>query len=415
MSDRDGRIWFGAGIDNSQLQRDARQSTRILNSIGDTAEAEGARIDNMARKVAAGVGIAFGLREAGQFVSKMAQIRGQFQQLEVAFETMLGSKEKADALMAQMIETAATTPFSLESVSQGAKQLLAYGTAAEDVQETITRLGDIAAGLSIPLNDLVYLYGTTMVQGRLFTQDMRQFMGRGIPLVEELAKQFGVAKEEISEMVTAGRVGAEEVQKALWTMTNEGGKFGGLMEKQSKTITGQISNLEDAVDVMFNEMGRSQEGAINAVISTGAFLVEHYETVGKIIAGLVITYGAYKAALITLAAVQKIQQAMAVQRALAISAETGATIALTNAEAFAAVVKARLTATQLALNKAVMANPYVMAAVAIAAVVAALILFKDRTTEPKSTERLNETLKESEEARNRACFTKTEPAHCQNA
>ena len=165
----------------------------------------------MARKVAAVSVFAFGLRERAIRVQD-GTIRGRFQQLEVAFETMLGSKEKADALMAQMIETAATTPFSLESVSQGAKQLLAYGTAAEDVQETITRLGDIAAGLSIPLNDLVYLYGTTMVQGRLFTQDMRQFMGRGIPLVEELAKQFGVAKEEISEMVTL-EGGAEEVQK----------------------------------------------------------------------------------------------------------------------------------------------------------------------------------------------------------
>ena len=87
-------------------------------------------------------------------------------------------------------------------------------------------------------------------------------MGRGIPLADELAKQFGVTKDKVSELVTAGKVGFPEVQKAIESMTNEGCKFGGLMEAQSKTITGQISNIEDAIDTMFNKIGKKNEGVI---------------------------------------------------------------------------------------------------------------------------------------------------------
>lgn len=178
---------------------------------------------------------AFAMKE---LVSKIAGVRGEFQQLEVAFRTMLGSASKADALIQQLIKTAATTPFGLEDVANGAKQLLAYGLEAEKVNETLIRLGDIAAGLSVPLNDLVYLYGTTMAQGRLYTNDLNQFTGRGIPMISELAKQFGVAESEVKELVEAGKIGFPEVQKVIESLTDEGGKFGGLMEKQSHTIAG---------------------------------------------------------------------------------------------------------------------------------------------------------------------------------
>ena len=185
---------------------------------------------------------------------------------------------------------------------------MAYGVAAEEVNDTLVHLGDIAAGLSIPLNDLVYLYGTTMTQGRMFTQDLRQFQGRGIPIAEELAKQFGVTKDKVGELVTAGKVGAEEFKKAIMDMSSEGGKFGGLMEAQSKTITGQISNLEDAIDVMFNEIGKQNEGFINDAISGVSYLVEHYKEVGGILLTLISTYGLYKAALIATNAVQSSMQ-----------------------------------------------------------------------------------------------------------
>lgn len=144
---------------------------------------------------------------AKELVSKIANVRGEFQQLEVAFTTMLGSEEKANDLMAQLVKTAATTPFDLQGVANGAKQLLAYGENVANVNDDLIRLGNIAAGLSQPLGDIVYLYGTTMTQGRLYTQDLNQFTGRGIPMIRELANVLGIAEDKVKDAVEAGKEG----------------------------------------------------------------------------------------------------------------------------------------------------------------------------------------------------------------
>ena len=297
-------LHFDITGDNSNFMRKLNETRNGVQATSKQIEDSGMSIEQMFGRMttaAAAFGISLG---AKQLVSDITRVRGEFQQLEVAFNTMLGSKEKADVLMSQLVKTAAITPFDLQGVANGAKQLLAYGTAAEDVNGTLVRLGDIAAGLSIPLNDIVYLYGTTMTQGRLFTQDLRQFQGRGIPLADELAKQFGVAKDNVGELVTAGRVGFPEVQKAIESMTNEGGRFGGLMEAQSKTITGQISNIEDAIATAFNKIGKENESIINSALSGTAYLVEHWEDVAIAIESAAVAYGTYKAAVMTVAAVQ---------------------------------------------------------------------------------------------------------------
>ena len=299
-------IEFVATLENSQFIRSQHQIRESIQRTAKEIEASGMSIDkymdNIAKKAAS---VATGLLSK-ELVSKIAQVRGEFQQLEVAFTTMLGSAEKADALMQQLTKTAAVTPFDLQGVASGAKQLLAYGISAEKVNDTLVHLGDIAAGLSLPLGDLVYLYGTTMTQGRMFTQDLRQFMSRGIPIADELAKQFGVTKDKVGELVTAGKVGAEEFSKAIMAMSSEGGKFAGLMEAQSKTINGQISNIEDAIGNMFNELGKKSEGAINAALGGVSFLIGNYESIGKVIVTVAASYGAYKAALLAVVAAQKL-------------------------------------------------------------------------------------------------------------
>ncbi len=291
--------------DNSNLLSSLDGAREGVRRTARAIEESGLSIEDMFKRIGAAVGVAFTFDQAKNFVRSVMEMRGQFQQLEIAFNTMLQSEEKATMLMSQLVETAAKTPFDLQGVAQGAKQLLAYGIAADEVNETITRLGDIAAGLSIPLGDLVYLYGTTMTQGRMFTMDLRQFMGRGIPMAEELAKQFGVTKNEVAGLVTAGQVGADAVKQAIWNMTNEGSRFGGLMEAQSKSITGQISNIEDAFDTMLNDIGKSNEGLINDGLAGVSFLIENYEEVGRVLLGLVAAYGEYKAALMVTSAIQK--------------------------------------------------------------------------------------------------------------
>lgn len=322
------------------------------------------------------------------FTQQVIQTRGEFQQLEVAFTTMLGSAEKANTLMMQLTKTAAVTPFDLKGVTDGAKQLLAYGVAADEVNDTLIHLGDIAAGLSLPLGDLVYLYGTTLTQGRMFTQDLRQFMGRGIPIAEELAKQFGVTKDKVQELVSTGKVGAEEFKQAIMSMSSEGGKFGGLMEEQSKTITGQISNIEDAIDNAFNKIGKQSEGVINTALDGVSYLVENYEKVGKIILSVAGVYGTYKAAVLAVIAVEKI---MAMARLAQIKQTTLCQLATDI-----------LTKKMALLNTTMMMNPWVLAATAIAGLIAVLVNLEteaDRVREVNEeyNNTLDETIRKEEE------------------
>lgn len=321
------------------------------------------------------------------FVSDMVRVRGEFQKTQMAFETMLGSKEKADMLMSQMIQTAAKTPFDLQGVADGAKQLLAYGTEAKDVNDTLIRLGNIASGLNIPLGEMVYLYGTTQTQGRLFTQDVRQFMGRGIPLVKEMASLLGKTEEEINKMVTAGQIGFPEVQQVIEKMTNEGGKFYNLMEKQSQTLSGQISNLGDAWDQMLNSIGEETQGVTSATISMATNVVENYEEVGKVLVALIGLYGTYKAATITYYALSKTYGMYDV-----------ATKELQFAATMKNVVATQLlTAKQAILNKTMLLNPYALFAAAVIGVVSAMVyLNKETDYAGKAQKRLDKAIKEAE-------------------
>lgn len=406
MNSDEGRISFSAEFDNAKLRRQVADAQRAFEQLADNVEADGSRMDDALGGIGntlASLGAAWSMKE---FARKVADVRGEFQKLEVAMETMLQSKEKAEALMAQMVQTAATTPFGLQEVAGGAKQLLAYGLEAEKVNETLIRLGDIAAGLSIPLGDLVYLYGTTMTQGRLYTQDFNQFVGRGIPLVSELAKEFGVAESKVKGLVEEGKVGFPEIQKVIENLTNEGGMFGGLMEKQSQTISGQIANIEDAFDMMFNEIGQNNEGIINGALSTVSSLVENYERVGRVIAGVVVTYGTYKAAVMAVCVAEKIRlrlmEEAAVQQRLA--AMQG--VALSNAQAMAAAKTVILNRSLQALNKTMLANPWVLAATAVAGLVTLLISLKTEServaeAEKKYQEQLDETIRKEEEHKNK--------------
>lgn len=355
--------------DTSQAVTSIRQAEAAMGNFTKKASQEGNQLDEVFKKVAkaaASMGIAF---SAKQFISDLVKVRGEFQQTEIAFETMLGSADKANALVAQLTDTAAKTPFGMTDVTQGAKQLLAYGFAAEEVNDTIVRLGNVASGLSIPLNDLVYLYGTTMTQGRVFTQDMRQFMGRGIPLADELAKQFGVSKDKVSELVTAGKVGFPEVKKAIESMTNEGGKFYNLMLKQSASLTGQISNLEDAVEMMKNEIGKSVQDIAAGAISTVSKLVENYDKVGKVIAGVIAAYGSYKAALLAVNAANKVAL---------LAQQVKEWHSMGKALGFA-------TANQIAFNTASKANIYVALASAVIGVATAIFTFNKRQSDAVKT------------------------------
>lgn len=300
MENIGGGLGFKATLDIDDFNVSAATMERHIKDFSNTAAQEAAAVEDSFQQMAekAGQYISYYLIGQGMnnLVSSIVSVRGQFQQLELAFGTMLGSTAKATDLMQQMVDTAAKTPFDLMGVAEGAKQLLAYGVSADKVNDTLVRLGNIASGLSIPLNDIVYLYGTTMVQGRLYAQDVRQFTGRGIPLVKELAEKYHTTAEGINEMVSAGKIGFPDVEEVLNKMTNAGGQFYQLMEKQSSSLTGQIANLEDAWDSALNSFGEQTEGALSAGIQGATYLVEHMDDVVRILKAVAIAYGSVKAA-----------------------------------------------------------------------------------------------------------------------
>ena len=302
MNNIDGALAFKATLDIDQFNVSAQAMERNIRRVSDTAVAESDEMEQSILKFAQNgakyiVSYLVG-QGMGSLLQSIVSVRGQFQQLEIAFETMLGSGTKAHALMNQMAETAAKTPFDLQGVAGGAKQLLAYGESADKVNDTLVRLGNIASGLSIPLNDIVYLYGTTMVQGRLYAQDVRQFTGRGIPLVKELAAMYGKTAEEINGMVSEGKIGFPEVEKVIKKLTDQGGQFYNLMEKQSASLTGQISNLGDAWDMALNKIGERNQDVFSAGISGATYMVEHLDDVLRIVKAITIAYGSYRAAII---------------------------------------------------------------------------------------------------------------------
>ena len=190
------------------------------------------------------------------------------EQLQIAFTTMLGSAEKAKSLMDDINQFSAATPFQSNEVQESAKMLLAFGVEAEDVTGTLRQLGDISAGIGAPLKDMAYLFGTSRVQGRLFSADINQFTSRGVPIIKALAETMGVADSEVKKMVEDGKVGFPELTAAMSYMTDEGGQFAGLMEAQSQSMAGLFSTLKDNIELSAAAIGKT--------------LIEQFDLKGKL-------------------------------------------------------------------------------------------------------------------------------------
>ena len=366
MNNDNGSIDFEASLRLEKLEEGVKEMEKMLNDSMKSSQKETDKLQQSIDKLTKGAMAFFTISKAYEFTQKIIAVRSQFQQLEIAFGTMLKSKEKANALMAQMTDLAAKTPFGLQEVSEGAKRLLAIQVPAEEVTETLRRMGDVAAGLGVPMGQLIHVYGQVKAQGRLFANDLYQFMNAGIPIIAELSKVVGKSETEIKDMVSAGKIGFAEVQAVIKNMTNEGGLFFNLMAEQSKSLGGQISNLGDSFDQMLNEIGKATEGIASGAISSVAFLVENYQTLGKIIAGLIATYGAYRTAVLVNIALTKGWAVAAKEDAIAKGIQTIATNAAT-------------VATK-ALNAAMKANPYVLVATAVVGLGAAIWALKDNTT-----------------------------------
>lgn len=392
MQENEGKLLFEVRADQSDIKKDIEAIKKQFESLTKKTQEEGEKQAQVWQNLIKGATAYFTFQGASAFIKQVIAVRSQFQQLEIAFGTMLKSKEKANALMAQMTDLAAKTPFGLQEVSEGAKRLLAFQVPAEEVTETLRRMGDVAAGLGVPMGQLIHVYGQVKAQGKLMTNDLYQFMNAGIPIIAELSKVVGKSETEIKDMVSAGKIGFAEVQAVIKGMTDEGGLFYNLMAEQSKTLSGQLSNLEDNFANVLNEIGKATEGIASGAISSVSFLVENYKTLGKVIAGLIATYGAYKTAILVNSAI------------VAVNAE------ITKGWTIAQLAQYRglllLEKAQKLLNATMLSNPYVLVATAVVGLVSAYVLLREATdADTEATKRHNELREEQankiEEERNR--------------
>jgi len=216
---------------------------------------------------AAGRVAAVGIAAAGAAVGAAGVLAiksaGEYEQSRIAFETMLGSADKARKLMGEIAQFAKTTPFELPEVVAGTKQLLAFGFAQQDLLPTMRKLGDLASGLGVPVGQLTNVFGQVKVAGRLMGQDLLQFTNAGVPMIEALATTMKKPQSEIKKLVEEGKVGFPEVEAALNSLTGEGSKFGGMMDKQSKSFNGVVSNIKDGFgQILRNAVGITVAGDI---------------------------------------------------------------------------------------------------------------------------------------------------------
>lgn len=270
-----------------------------------TVQGVGLSFSKMASAVGVGTIVAQGFQKALDMVvnagKDAVKQAANFEQTRTGLENMLGSADKARALLGDISKFAAETPFEFPELAQSVRQLVAFGFGAEDAFSTMKQLGDVSAAVGAPINDLAYLMGTLKTQGRAFTIDIRQFAQRGIPIYEYLAKVLHTNEQEISNMIEAGKIGFPEVQKAFEAMTGEGGKFHGTMAKQSKTLNGLMSTLKDNLGqvarglVGITDEGEVVAGSIFDRLRKGvAYLIENLPSMigklkefGEIIGGIV--------------------------------------------------------------------------------------------------------------------------------
>lgn len=232
-----------------------------------------------------------------KLASDLIGIRGELQKTQTSFETLLGSQEKAHVLMSQMSQMAAWSPFDLQNIMESARQLLEYGVEANEVNDTLLRLGDVASGLSVPLEDMVRLYGEAMTQSGMFGADTSQSMGNNLSVIQELVGWFGKTGEEIGLLVMTGKLGFFEIEQALRRVTEEGGRFYGTMREQSGGLSGQVSTFVNAWGEMFASVSEGAQTMSSDTDAVSSDITANYEKVGEALMGLISEFGTYRSAL----------------------------------------------------------------------------------------------------------------------
>ena len=389
---KQGEIATVATLDTKDLERGARRASKQFQNISNAAKKESDAIKDALSRVGKAVGFAFSAQQAVAFVRQIVNVRSEIQALEVSFSTLLGSQQASTQLMQQMKEFAAATPLQIGDLAKAAQTMLGFNLAAEEVMPMLKAIGDISMGDAQKFQSLTLAFSQMSSVGKLMGQDLLQMINAGFSpfavMSEKTGKSIGQLKEEMSK----GAISADMVKQAFIDATSEGGKFYGMLASQGDTVKGAIAQLSGAITDMLNGIGERSEGIIKGSVKSLQWLAQNYETIGKILAAIIATYGTYKAIMITVVALERLQ----VQLALAKMS------GMTKMGALLDVLKAK----QLALNKAVMANKYVLlAALVVAAAYGVYKLATAETAAERAQRKHNEAMEEGKkqiEAYNKA-------------
>ena len=290
--------------------------------------------------------------------SEMIRVRGEFQSMQTAIETMVG-KDVAGQLIPQIKELAKISPLTMSDMVGAEKMMLGFNIQAEDTIKYLKAISDISMGESSKFNSLTLTFSQMSAAGKLMGQDLNQMINAGFNPLQIISEKTGKSIATLKDEMSKGAVSAEMVQQAFIDATSAGGKFYNMSENASKTINGQLSMMQDALDSVFNELGTKSESVIMDGIQMTTSLIQNYETVGKVLAGLVVTYGTYRTAVMLVTAAE--------------SKHTLVEIGLTNARLLARKA-------QLALNAAMLTNPYVALTVVIGGLATTMWAMSDSTT-----------------------------------
>ena len=206
----------------------------------------------------------------------------EMEQCQTSFEVMLGDTEKAAALIEKMRPFAAKTPFGMTDAISTGSLLMNYGVSSDNLIDTMTKLGDLASGNAEKFNRVVLAYGQMLAKGKVSGEELRQMTEAGVPLQTALAESIGVTGEEFSKMVSAGKVGIEDLDKAIESLTTGNGQFAGMMEKQAETMQGMLSTLQDNVSEFFRKLGEGAFGEVKDALSEVMELMDEWENDGTL-------------------------------------------------------------------------------------------------------------------------------------
>lgn len=359
------------GVSTEALQQETKAAEDKIHDLGNATKSETEKMDASLKKIAAGIGAYFSIQQLTQFESKVISIRSEMESLQTSFKTLAGEQVGGE-LFEQIKEYELRTPMIMQDLASGAQTMLAFNIPAQDVMLHLKAIGDISMGDSEKFKSLTLAFSQMSATGKLMGQDLLQMINAGFNPLQVISEQTGKSIGQLKEEMEKGAISTKMVQDAFHAAASEGGQFNGMLEAQSKTLKGAISNLEGAWQYMLNDIGEAQEGVIVGSIDMAQKIIANYQQVGQIIMGLITTYGIYKAAVVTAIAAEKLH------------IET-----LTIAKVRIAVVEK----VQAALNATMLANPYVAAATALGVLVGVLVACHDSTTaEEKAQAALNETM-----------------------